>query len=446
MADSIELKGNIKQQEYIKEVLLSSTFQSNKRYFFYGGAIRGGKTTINIAALLCLCKMFPGSRWHVIRADMPVLYQTTIPSFEKFIPASKTTVYHRASSNYHIEFKKYDSKIFFRGENIAQDPTLDSFLGLESNGFFLEQVEELSVKMFEMAKQRAGSWIIPNMPPPLILSTFNPTQTWIKEQIYEKYMNGTLPESYYYQSAMPSDNPYVTDEQWKSWDNLDEPYKKQFIHGDWTDYLNRDSLWAYNFVRSKHVSQTELFINPDYELFLSFDFNRNPSCACVIQYYNDCVYVIETIKLMGAGTESVCDYILEHYPDNLYIVNGDYSGNTASNIFNESITNYTVIKTILKLNAGQIQIEPNPSLKENQRLVNLALKTYNIQICPKKAKGLIFDLENCKRRADGSIVKEDRNDPKQQSDILDGFRYFCNKNLKWLLKLHPELNDIPLSN
>ena len=440
---NIDLSKNDKQGQFFWQVAKSAHYKSDKRYFFYGGGIRSGKSVAVIACLLWLCKKFKGSKWYVIRENMPVLMQTTIPSFEKFAPPNTDVVYHRSSSNYYIEFKKYGSKIYFKAENISLDPTLDSFLGLECNGFFLEQIEELDIKMFEMAKQRSGSWIIPDMPPPLILSTFNPTQTWVKAEIYERHMNGTLPDSYYYQSALPSDNPFVTEEQWSNWQNLDEQYKKQFIEGDWTDYLNKDNLWAYNFNRAKHVSTDEIKPNNDYELYLSFDFNRNPASCVVIQYYDDTVYVVEAIKIMGGGTETICNYILENYPDMLYVVTGDYSGNTSSNIFSETVTNYTVIRSMLKLNKGQVKLVPNPPLAKNQRLVNLALKSYNIKICPVKAKALIFDLENCKRRADGTIIKDNRNDPTQQSDQLDCLRYWCNIYLQWLLKLHTEFEYIP---
>lgn len=37
------------------------------------------------------------------------------------------------------------------------------FLGLETNGVLLEQTEELSLKLFEKALERTGSWYIPKM-------------------------------------------------------------------------------------------------------------------------------------------------------------------------------------------------------------------------------------------------------------------------------------------
>jgi hypothetical protein len=43
-----------------------------------------------------------------------------------------------------------------------------------------------------------------------------------------------------------------------------------------------------------------------------------------------------------------------------------------------------------------------------------------------KTTGLKFDLENATLRADGSLKKQDRNDPAQQLDLLDCARYAAN--------------------
>jgi hypothetical protein len=40
-------------------------------------------------------------------------------------------------------------------------------------------------------------------------------------------------------------------------------------------------------------------------------------------------------------------------------------------------------------------------------------------------------MENVNKRADGTIVKDNRDDPTQQSDVLDTFRYFCNNFMDW---------------
>ncbi len=108
------------------------------------------------------------------------------------------------------------------------------------------------------------------------------------------------------------------------------------------------------------------------------------------------------------------------------MITGDYSGDTTQSLYKEQVTNYTVIKKMLNLNDGQIKIKPNPRLEKNQTLVNTIFQFYPVQVCPVKARPFIFDAENVKKRADGTIVKNDRNDPAQQADVLDLTRYWFN--------------------
>ena len=144
---TVDLQKNPKQGEYFYKVLESCAGKNGIRFFNYGGAVRGGKTFITLAIFAVLSKMFPGSRWHVVRKDMPVLRSTTIPSFEKIIRGSKDWKVNRNPSDYHYTHTN-GSKIFFMPENISRDPNLNDFLGLETNGIFMEQVGELSEKLW----------------------------------------------------------------------------------------------------------------------------------------------------------------------------------------------------------------------------------------------------------------------------------------------------------
>jgi PBSX family phage terminase large subunit len=227
------------------------------------------------------------------------------------------------------------------------------------------------------------------------------------------------------------DNPYVSPQRIAFLENLKNtnPYWYQvFTNGRWGNQLN-DNPWAFCYDEKKHVGYPE--VNPGQFLYLSFDFNRNPAACLVIQWYNDRVNVLEAIKLPKSGTDAICEYILVKYPGFLYIVTGDYSGNTASSLYEEEVTNYSLIKHKLKLTDGQVKIKPNPRLVHNQTHVNNILFYYSVTIHKTKAAGLKFDMENVKKRADGTIVKDDRNNPAQQSDCLDCFRYFCNYFLDW---------------
>lgn len=424
---SIDFSINKKQTELFTQVM-KSTKTHEYTYFAYGGAIRGGKTFGVLGILAILCKMYPQSKWLIIRSDFPALEKNTIPSLEKLIGDSTNWKWHRDKSNYYIEYLPTSARIFFYGENIDRDPDLNTFLGFECNGIFMEQAEELSLRMWEMAIQRAGSHYTTPMPPPFIFLTFNPTQKWVKTKFYKPAKEGLLKAPYYFIEAFPTDNPKVTKEQWAAWNMLDPINRKRMIEGDWSAY-DDSNKWAYAFSEDKHAYACDY--NPAHPLYLSFDFNRNPICAGAIQNYDDCIKVPYAFKLHSSNIYDLCAVIKNtfevdgHLP--LYIVTGDATGKNSSALVNDNINYYTVIQEKLNLSDGQIQVPSiNPRMEDNQVLVNSLLQNHDIEIHPERAGSLIFDLQFVEMTPDGRIKKGDRNDPTLQADSLDWFRYYCN--------------------
>lgn len=294
-----------------------------------------------------------------------------------------------------------------------------------------------------------------------LIITFNPeaegedyTKFWMYKLFFEQHASGPLSFSSALKISMIvngqeeivelkyrsthvtyQDNPYVTPQRAAFHESLrlTNPYfYRIFTLGLWGNLAN-DSPWAYAFNYDDHVGMPEA--NPAYELYLSFDFNRNPACCSVIQHYENKIRVLETIKMQGSGSDAICRYILDKYPGYLYIVTGDYAGNTKSSLFAEEISNYTIIRNTLGIGPGQIQIKPNPRLKKNSILVNSILAKYAVEIHHTRAYGLIYDMQNVKRLADGSIEKTDRSDESQQADALDTFRYFCNMFMDWFVPM-----------
>ena len=432
-AHKIDLSKNQKQNEYFNAVIQASKRLNGYKYFAYGGAIRGGKSYVTAFILMHLAMKYKGTRWHVIRQDMPVLENTTIATFQKLVSVSKDWTWSRDKAMYHLTYKN-GSKIFFKGENIVNDPLLNDFLGLETNGMWLEQAEELNEKMWEKALERTGSWYVDDMPPAFIFLTFNPTQNWVKQKFYEPWVKGTLQEPFFYMPALPKDNPFVTADQWAQWEKMARPYHEQFVEGNWNDLSDKSNLWAFAYNPVLHSATPEL--NPIENVYLSFDFNVNPMCCAVIQYYNQCVYVLEVIKLANSGTEQMCDYIKRSKYANCYLgVTGDATGANRSVYTTDNVNNYTIIRQKLGIKPQFFNVPSyNPPLHQNKVLVNSILANGRVRIHAEKAKALHYDLANVRCNPDGTIMKTNRSSPYQQSDALDTFRYWCNMYMAGFLK------------
>ena len=95
--DQVELTA--KQTEAAEAVLSGDYTQ-----ILYGGAIRGGKTVWLLETIFLLCRVFAGSRWAIVRKDLPTLRRNTIPSFnllrpERFVGAINQSDWTARCSN-----------------------------------------------------------------------------------------------------------------------------------------------------------------------------------------------------------------------------------------------------------------------------------------------------------------------------------------------------------
>lgn len=234
-----------------------------------------------------------------------------------------------------------------------------------------------------------------------------------------------------------SANPYISpDEIEQARLQLDPlTFAQEYLASFITENLD---AWAYCFNPKIHIGKTEL--NPSHEVYLSFDFNRNPMTCGVWQHWGSflkpTIRCIEQIKLPNSNIYEMCDYIRANYGGKILIVTGDATGKASNALVQDNLNYYQVIKSKLQLSQGQLKVAAvNPPVKENRVLFNSILHNHDVLMDPEKCKGLIFDLEHARVLPDGSLEKMDRHDPTQQLDALDCARYYFNTFHKNLLKL-----------
>lgn len=220
----------------VQDRLFATLRDGQSRIIGFGGGVRGTKTFGSLAAMMTLCRVYPGSRWAVIRKDAERLRDTTLPSFEKLRQMGAGRFIGPATGRPADALCANGSRILFRGENIDRDPELLRFHGYEVNGFLNDEADELSERTLVKEIERAGTWIIPNIehqPPQYILNTFNPCANWPRRRFYVPWRDGTLTAPYAFIPTTQADNPYITDAQREAWSQLPEREYNRFILGDW---------------------------------------------------------------------------------------------------------------------------------------------------------------------------------------------------------------------
>jgi phage terminase large subunit len=266
---------------------------------------------------------------------------------------------------------------------------------------------------------------------------FNFTSSWTLElPVSPRYPQGRKIEYRYHSTHTTyQDNKFCRPERIIFLEQLaaiDPYYYTVFTLGLWGNRKITDPF-CLSFSKEKHVGETKL--RRDMEVYLSFDFNKNPITCGVYQHEGNHIWCVESIKLDNSDIYKLCDYIKTSYKGCMFIVTGDATGQNTTALVQDDINYYTVIKAQLNLAQPQLKVPSiNPKVRENRLLVNAVFHNCVVKLDPARAKGLIFDCGNVSVNDVGDIEKGDRNNPKKRADHLDNWRYYLNSFHKHILK------------
>lgn len=266
-----------------QQLFLDAALSGQYRFIMYGGAIRGGKTYAMLALFIVLCRIYPGSRWAIVRKDMPTMERNLFPSWDKIKPTNfipKNGHNHRTQT---VTFKN-GSQIIFFPETDDRDKDKNRWKGLEVNGFGFEEINECQQSSLNKAFERAGSYVIKGakvQPPILVVATCNPTQGWVKERVYTPNKLGMLPEGWLYIQSRIYDNIPLLEAQpdylpsLKA--NLNKYELEVFVEGNWDVTLKTGNEFLRAFELNLHTKPCAYDIKQI--MHISMDSNVYPYIA-----------------------------------------------------------------------------------------------------------------------------------------------------------------------
>ena len=248
--------------------------------------LRGGKTVALLSLFTLLSKIFPGSRWAIIRKDIPTIKRNLYPSWDKIKPTNFIEKDASDSNQQTVTFTNGSQLIFF-AENYDTDKDLNRWKGLEINGIGMEEINECQQQSLFKAFERAGSYVIPNsinQPKPIVCATANPSFGWVRDLIYLPYRNGTLKPSWLYIQSRIYDNIPLLEAQpdylpsLKA--NLNRFEYEVFVEGNWEVQLKTGGEFYRNFELDKHVKYVQY--NTETTVHISIDSNVYPYIAITV--------------------------------------------------------------------------------------------------------------------------------------------------------------------
>ena len=422
-------QGRPTQEELFNTIILSAQGKLGYRFINSGGAIRGGKSFTNVLALLLLCKMYPFSKWSIHRKDLTILESTTIETISKIVQGQKNWHWSRKPGNYHLTYKPNESRLLFVGANESRDRDFTDTLGLEINGAFFDQLEDVSFEYYNAVCQRLGSWHIEKEPMPICLSTFNPHPDWVKKEKYLKWKNGQLPANEIYFPLSPVNEPSNTQDQWDIWNTMPPDVRARMIEGDWDSFENKNPYF-YAFKGRDHHCKS-LHRLEGYPIAISFDFNINPATCSVWQFsVGNFIHCLKSYRINNCSIQQLCDRILVDYPGAVFIITGDPSGRSRNQGYAApNATMYSMIADSLKLSLKQVD-KPimnyaSPDYhRETRVFCNTILQNHpNIYFDSENAIELIGDIELATTVEQSDKLFKTSGDTTYGMHLVDGFIY-----------------------
>ena len=264
-----------------KKQLEAHTLLKDNRIVLYGGAVRGAKSFWGCLEVITFCLEHPRSRWLMLRKTLPVLKSTLLKTFrENFLEKGLSRYVKSFPENSLVLTWNNGSQILFMSENYDDDKELNRFKGLEINGAFIDEVNEIQEVTFNKIIERAGSWFHSPGCPTKIMMSCNPAGNWVKKRFYDKWKENQLPDGQKYIQAKIYDNPYVPEDYMQSLKMLPRYQYEVFVNGDWEVQIQTGNEFLSSFKIENHL--TGFGYNPNYPVHISLDSNVWPYVAITV--------------------------------------------------------------------------------------------------------------------------------------------------------------------
>ena len=198
-------------------------------------------------------------------------------------------------------------------------------------------------------------------------------------------------------------------------------------NGAW-GIIDNANPWLYAFDLDKHVRPTPWL--PQLPVYLSFDINADP-IACTAYQYSDFLghsqSFIHVINEFGGHikVDDICQRIKTAYPQTIFFVTGDRSGQNEDVGRNQTI--YQMIQALLNLGDKQMNLNThNLEHPDSRTLCNTMFCHYPRLSIDPKCKSLIEDCQKAKpdpKCPRPSQLYKNRLDG-YKMDYFDSMRYF----------------------
>jgi hypothetical protein len=206
------------------------------------------------------------------RSKLKTLTETTLNTFfEQARKLKITDQYNYNAQKYQINFYNGSQIILKDLYQYPSDLEFDSLGSLEITGAFIDEVNQVTKKAFQVVRSRCRYKLNEFGKLPKVLGSCNPSKGWIYKDFYRPKRDKELPISRAFIQALPTDNPHLPPSYLESLLNMDDVSKQRLYYGNWEYDDDPAKLIEYDKIidlwKNSHVSGGEKVISADIARF-----------------------------------------------------------------------------------------------------------------------------------------------------------------------------------
>lgn len=220
----------LKKQEF------ANFYLKNKKTneVIYGGAAGGGKSAFGCLWLIECCLKYPNTRWLMGRSKLKTLKETTLNTFFDLTSRLNLGGQFTFNAQSNIIYFNNGSEIVLKDLFLyPSDPNFDNLGSLEITGAFVDEVNQITYKAWQIVKSRIRYKLNENKLIPKILGTCNPSKNWVYTEFYKAKRDGTIKDYREFIQALPTDNVHLPPSYLQSLLELDANAKERLYFGNW---------------------------------------------------------------------------------------------------------------------------------------------------------------------------------------------------------------------
>ena len=260
----------------------------------YGGAAGSGKSHLSCIYTLLNCFQYPGVVMGMTRARLIDIQKSTLITLHNILKSfqiKEGTHYTYDRKNNVITFWNGSKILIFDSYLYPQDPDFERLSSIEMTGCIIDEASQITKKAFNIIQSRLRyKHNEYNLIPKLLLST-NPCLNFLKSDIYEPYINGTLDPHIKVVLGRVQDNPHIDQSYIDNLEKLDAPVKSRLLYGDWNYASHDESIFQSD--KLVNAFYNSLFLNTNSNKYLTCDVASSGQDKSVITIWNG----LELIKI-----------------------------------------------------------------------------------------------------------------------------------------------------